>query len=161
VKLFLNVLLQVGTKVSVNPNCCCGKCDWNKEGLINFCENNASIGVKSNGGWAEYCVVPQNLVSGFKLPTCFCCTFRSNQGSILRDYQQMCLWFLVCFLTLSLLKIPFREIVTCGKVPHGQFLFMTTAIGVREGILLEGRKKFALKTTIFPKNRQLALKLTF
>ena len=35
------------------------------------------------------------------------------------------------------------------------------SIGVREGILLGGRKKFALKLTICPKNRQLALKLTF
>jgi len=34
-------------------------------------------------------------------------------------------------------------------------------IGVQEGILLGGRKKFALKITICPKNRQLALKLTF
>ena len=34
-------------------------------------------------------------------------------------------------------------------------------IGVWEGILLGGRKKFALKITICPKNRQLALKLTF
>jgi len=35
------------------------------------------------------------------------------------------------------------------------------SIGVREGILLGGRKKFALNITICPKNRQLALKLTF
>jgi len=34
-------------------------------------------------------------------------------------------------------------------------------IGVREGILLAGRKNFALKITICPKNRQFALKLTF
>jgi len=34
------------------------------------------------------------------------------------------------------------------------------AIGVREGILLGGRKKFALKITICPKNKQFALKLT-
>jgi len=35
-------------------------------------------------------------------------------------------------------------------------------IGVREDISLEGgRKKFALKTTIFPKNKQFALKPTF
>jgi len=32
-------------------------------------------------------------------------------------------------------------------------------IGVREGILLWGRKKFALKITICPKNKQFALKL--
>jgi len=36
-----------------------------------------------------------------------------------------------------------------------------SSIGVREGILLGGRKKFALKITIFPKNTQFALKLTF
>jgi len=34
-------------------------------------------------------------------------------------------------------------------------------IGVREGILLGGRKKFALKLTICPNNRQLALKQLF
>jgi len=34
-------------------------------------------------------------------------------------------------------------------------------IGVREGILLGGRKKFALKITICPKNKQFAVKLTF
>jgi len=33
--------------------------------------------------------------------------------------------------------------------------------GVREGILLGGWKIVALKITICPKNRQLALKLTF
>jgi len=34
-------------------------------------------------------------------------------------------------------------------------------IGVRESILLGGRKKFALKITICPKNKNLALKPTF
>jgi len=35
-----------------------------------------------------------------------------------------------------------------------------TGIGVREGILLGGRKKIALKITVCPKNKQFALKLT-
>ena len=34
-------------------------------------------------------------------------------------------------------------------------------IGVREGILLGVRKKFALKITICPKNKQYAPELTF
>ena len=34
-------------------------------------------------------------------------------------------------------------------------------IGVREIILLGGRTKFALKITICPKNKQVALTLTF
>jgi len=35
------------------------------------------------------------------------------------------------------------------------------AIGVRESNLLGGRKNFALKITICPKNKQFVLKLTF
>ena len=35
------------------------------------------------------------------------------------------------------------------------------AIGVREGILLGGRIKFALKITICPKNKKLAMKPSF
>jgi len=38
---------------------------------------------------------------------------------------------------------------------------MILAISVREGILLGGRKKIALKITIRPKNKQFALKITF
>jgi len=38
---------------------------------------------------------------------------------------------------------------------------MLPGIGVREGIFLGGRNKIALKITIFPKNKQFALKLTF
>jgi len=34
-------------------------------------------------------------------------------------------------------------------------------MGVREGILLGGRKELALKITIFPKNKQFARKITF
>jgi len=34
-------------------------------------------------------------------------------------------------------------------------------MGVRECILLKGRKKIALKTTICPKNIQFAVKVTF
>jgi len=41
------------------------------------------------------------------------------------------------------------------------FLFRPVTIGVREGILLGERKKFALKITICPKNKQYAPKLTF
>jgi len=41
-------------------------------------------------------------------------------------------------------------------IPHS-----ILTIGVREGILLGGRKKFVLKITICPKNKQYAPKLPF
>jgi len=53
------------------------------------------------------------------------------------------------------------EVLFKPFTPHCAILELRVCIGVREGILLGGRKKFALKVTICPKNRQLALKLTF
>jgi len=44
---------------------------------------------------------------------------------------------------------------------HESFHQSMTSIGVRESILLGGRKKFALKITICPKNELFALKLSF
>jgi len=51
-----------------------------------------------------------------------------------------------------------RSLYYCLFAPH---ICMVLFIGVWERILLGGRKKFALKITICPKNRQLVLKLTF
>jgi len=42
-----------------------------------------------------------------------------------------------------------------------RLLSRVISISAREGILLGGREKFALKITICPKNKQFALKLTF
>uniref|UniRef100_H2ZFL7 Enoyl reductase (ER) domain-containing protein n=1 Tax=Ciona savignyi TaxID=51511 RepID=H2ZFL7_CIOSA len=58
--------LQVGDKVCVNPNECCGVCQWGNESNPHFCESNKCVGVNMDGGWAEYCVVPKKKV--YKLP---------------------------------------------------------------------------------------------
>jgi len=59
-------VLQVGESVCVDPNHCCGQCDWAKERKPQFCEKNQAIGVKRHGGWAQYCVVPLSQV--YKVP---------------------------------------------------------------------------------------------
>jgi len=43
----------------------------------------------------------------------------------------------------------------------GRDFTVESTIDVRESFLLGGRKNFALKITVCPKNRQFALKLTF
>ena len=58
-----------------------------------------------------------------------------------------------------MVNLVWANIHISGYVMHNSSV--CAAIGVREGILLGGRKKFALKTTICPKNKQLDLKLTF
>jgi len=54
-----------GDRVVVNPNNNCNKCSWCRKGNPHFCtkgRNQTAIGVWKNGGWANYCRVPENLV---------------------------------------------------------------------------------------------------
>ena len=57
---------QKGDGVAVDNYLCCGKCKYCKTGRYFLCEEHAEIGMTIDGGFAEYCVVPDtNLV---KLP---------------------------------------------------------------------------------------------
>lgn len=57
--------VNVGDSVCVNPNWLCNTCDYCREGLGHFCENMNGIGTTMNGGFAEYCVVPESQVYSF------------------------------------------------------------------------------------------------
>ena len=46
----------------MNPNECCGSCDWSTTNEPQFCELNVGVGIGMNGGWAQYCVAPLNKV---------------------------------------------------------------------------------------------------
>ena len=49
----------VGDHVTVDPNIYCGKCEFCKSGKKQLCENLYAIGVNRNGGFAQYCTVPE------------------------------------------------------------------------------------------------------
>lgn len=51
--------LQVGDHVSVDPNIYCGKCHYCQIGKKQLCENLYAIGVNRDGGFEEYCTVPE------------------------------------------------------------------------------------------------------
>lgn len=51
--------VKVGDRVSVDPNDMCGECYFCKNGQNHFCSNFTGIGTTVNGGFAEYCVVPE------------------------------------------------------------------------------------------------------
>jgi len=73
-----------------------------------------------------------------------------------------CFFFMNCLTSIfDFLPISHNLRITNAQNNMSDEKTMMLDIGVREGILLGGRKKFALKITICPKNRQLALKLTF
>lgn len=50
---------KAGDKVTVDPNIYCGKCSYCKSGQKQFCENLTAVGVNQNGGFAQYCCVPE------------------------------------------------------------------------------------------------------
>ena len=54
--------IKVGDRVCVDPNKLCNECYYCKSGLGHFCESMRGIGTTENGGFAEYCVVPQSQV---------------------------------------------------------------------------------------------------
>ncbi len=51
--------IRVGDRVCVDPNKLCGKCEYCRNGIGHFCENMIGIGTTVNGGFAEYCAVPE------------------------------------------------------------------------------------------------------
>lgn len=50
--------LQVGDRVSIDPNIYCGTCDYCRSNRVHLCSNLEAVGVTRDGGMAEYCTVP-------------------------------------------------------------------------------------------------------
>ncbi len=57
--------VKAGDRVCVDPNKLCGECHYCKSGIGHFCENMIGIGTTVNGGFAEYCAVPESQVYKF------------------------------------------------------------------------------------------------
>lgn len=51
--------VAVGDHVTVDPNIYCGKCHFCQMGKKQMCEELQAVGVTQNGGFADYCYVPQ------------------------------------------------------------------------------------------------------
>ena len=52
----------VGDRVCVDPNKLCGECYYCKSAIGHFCENMIGIGTTVNGGFEQYCAVPQRQI---------------------------------------------------------------------------------------------------
>ena len=59
------VTVAPGDRVCVDPNKLCNECDYCREGIGHFCEHMIGIGTTVNGGFAEYCCVPESQVYKF------------------------------------------------------------------------------------------------
>lgn len=54
--------IRAGDRVCVDPNKLCNECYYCKSGMGHFCEEMTGIGTGVNGGFAQYCAVPQSQV---------------------------------------------------------------------------------------------------
>lgn len=57
---------KTGDRVIIEPIIKCGICDACRNGLENLCQDSEIIGQTRDGGFAEYCVVPQRYL--YKIP---------------------------------------------------------------------------------------------
>lgn len=57
--------IEVGDRVSGDPNCMCGECYFCKNGKQHFCTNNIGYGTTADGGFAEYVVMQERQVYTF------------------------------------------------------------------------------------------------
>lgn len=54
--------IKPGDRVCVDPNKLCGKCTYCKNAIGHFCESMIGIGTTVNGGFSQYCAVPESQV---------------------------------------------------------------------------------------------------
>ena len=55
---------EIGQKVAVAPNMGCGICDTCVKGNGHLCAEYKALGINLNGGFAEYCLIPEAAVRG-------------------------------------------------------------------------------------------------
>lgn len=84
--------LQVGDRVTIDPNIVDGTCYFCRRGYPHLCENLTAIGVNYDGGFAEYCAVPAS--QAYRIPDCLsldeaalaeplaCCMHGADQANI-------------------------------------------------------------------------------
>lgn len=63
--------VKPGDRVCVDPNVLCNECYYCLSSIGHFCESMTGIGTMINGGFAEYCVVPQSQVYKIKDTTTY------------------------------------------------------------------------------------------
>lgn len=55
---------RVGQRVAIAPNVGCGVCNACVAGKGHLCETYRALGINMDGGFAEYCLIPESMVRG-------------------------------------------------------------------------------------------------
>ena len=104
--------VKVGDRVSIDPNICCGFCSFCRMGLPSQCVEikSSSIGIMRNGGYAEYCLVPERQ-----------CFILPNEIDDIHGTQVETLATVINGMN-TLLMLPYEYVLILGFGPIG-YLF--------------------------------------
>lgn len=119
-------LVKPGDRVVIEPNISCGMCAACRSGHQNLCKNAENIGQWRNGGFTEYCVIPEQQLHKIaeKIP--------SKVAALCEP--------LACVMhgMIRLNPMPFEKVVLFGAGAIGLiFLKALQAFGVRHIIVCE------------------------
>jgi len=57
--------LEVGQRVAIDPNIQCGVCEPCRAGKVNLCRNLTALGIHRDGGFQQFCAVPERQAYPF------------------------------------------------------------------------------------------------
>lgn len=130
--------LRTGTRVTVDPNISCGRCEPCRRGAVAYCKSLCAIGVDRDGGFAEYVAVPEGQAHG--LP-----------GDVGAGLGALCEPLGCCLHALDHATIrPGESVAVFGGGVMGQLLVQLTHLAGAAQVVLVTRQ---------PKRRSLALSL--
>lgn len=128
---------KVGDRVCVDPNKLCGECYFCREGIGHFCEHMTGIGTTTDGGFAEYCAVPESQVYHLADTTTF------EEGAMTEPLA-------CCLHGIDMCEItPSSVVVVIGGGMIGLLMVQLAKLcGARKVVLLEpveGKREVGLK----------------
>ncbi len=131
--------VKPGDHVTVDPNRYCGTCHFCQIGKKQMCENLYAIGVNRDGGFAEYCLVPESqcyqldkqvpLKYGAMTEPLACCIHGIDKANI-QPGQTVCV---IGGGAIGLLMIQLAKISGASKVILSEPVEMRRQIGMEVG----------------------------
>lgn len=129
---------KVGSKVTVDPNIFCGKCEFCGNGQVSFCINLSALGVHRDGGMSKFVSVPESQI--YVLP-----------DTVPDNHLAFCEPISCCLRGLDLARIEVgNTVLIIGGGAIGLIMIQLAKLSGAKVIILSTRQK---------ERRELALKL--
>ena len=116
--------LKPGMSVTVNPYTNCGKCASCRNGRVNACEHNETLGVQRNGAMCEYIALPwSKIIPAHRIPPRDCALIEPmSVGFHAVSRAQVTDIDIVMVIGCGMIgwsgQLPFFASGYCWKVPH-------------------------------------------